>query len=128
MPRITKRTVDALKPGDRPIWDSEVKGFGVRVSKKGRKTYVVTYRPKPGGRGAPKRWYVIGVHGSPETVDSARTEAKRILGLAAAGKDPQAEEGHPHLEVRLGCLQHRRLQQRMVDGEPLASAGEGEHK
>lgn len=91
MPRLTKRVVDALKPSDKPIWDTNPKGFGVRVSPKGAKTYVVTYRPKPGGRGAPKRWYTIGMHGSPWTVESARTEARRILGLVADGKDPQAD-------------------------------------
>ena len=91
MPKITKRLVDTLKPGDRPVWDSDVKGFGVRVSSTGRKTYVVAYRPKPGGRGVNKRFYLIGAHGSPETVESARTEAKSILGKVADGEDPHLE-------------------------------------
>ena len=89
--KITKSKVDRLKPGDKPIWDTDVKGFGVRVSSTGQKTYVVAYRPKPGGRGINKRFYVIGAHGSPETVESARTEAKSILGRVADGHDPQAE-------------------------------------
>ncbi|MCZ6609464.1 MAG: Arm DNA-binding domain-containing protein, partial [Alphaproteobacteria bacterium] len=89
--KITKSKVDRLKPGDKPIWDTDVKGFGVRVSSTGQKTYVVAYRPKPGGRGINKRFYVIGAHGSPETVESARTEAKSILGRVADGQDPQAE-------------------------------------
>ncbi len=91
--KLTKRSVDALEPGDevKTTWDREIKGFGVRVTLSGRKTYVVSYRPKPGGGNAPRRWYTIGTHGSQRSVDKARTEAKRILGLVADGKDPQAE-------------------------------------
>lgn len=83
MTRITKRTVDALRPGD-IVWDDAVSGFGVRRQKKA-KTYVLKFRA--GGR---QRWYSIGRHGSPWTVDKARTEAKRLLGLVADGKDPAA--------------------------------------
>ncbi|MQA65045.1 MAG: tyrosine-type recombinase/integrase [Alphaproteobacteria bacterium] len=95
MPRITKKAVDALKANSSPLWDDQLKGFGVRVSGTGkslRKNYVVVYRPFPGGRTAPKRWYGIGPHGSPWTADTARTEAKRILGLVADGDDPARDK------------------------------------
>lgn len=48
--KLTKRTVDALplKTSDYFEWDSELRGFGVRVSPKGAKTLVVQYRA--GGR------------------------------------------------------------------------------
>ena len=36
------------------------------------------------------RWYTIGWHGSPWTVDNARAEARRVLGDLARGIDPQA--------------------------------------
>ena len=41
--KISKRTVDALKPaGDRfTAWDTEVPGFGVRVAPSGGRTYVL---------------------------------------------------------------------------------------
>jgi hypothetical protein len=42
MPKITKRTVDALTPGDL-IWDNGVLGFGIRCQRKA-KTYVLKYR------------------------------------------------------------------------------------
>src|SRR5437763_5378747 len=91
--KITKRAVDALKPGangaEAVLWDSEVKGFGVRVQRGGSKSYIVHYRAGS-GRGAPLRKVTIGKHGSPWTPDSARGEAKRLLGLVATGADPAA--------------------------------------
>lgn len=84
--RLTKRTVDALRPGA-TAWDGGdggVKGFGVRRQRRDR-VYMLKYRIA--GR---QRWYVIGSHGSPWTVESARKEAKRLLGQVAKSKDPAA--------------------------------------
>ncbi len=43
MPKLTKRTVDSLKPGEADyfVWDAEIIGFGVRVMPSGAKTYQV---------------------------------------------------------------------------------------
>lgn len=79
--KITKTLVDALTP-DELAWDAEVKGFGIRCQRRDR-VYVLKYRVS--GR---QRWYTIGKHGSPWTPDTARREAKRILGLVAEGRDP----------------------------------------
>lgn len=88
--KITKRTVDALvaAPGAEVVlWDSVVKGFGVRVRGGAAKTYVLRYRLGT-GRGAPIRNYTIGQHGSPWTPEKAREEAERVLGLVKNGADP----------------------------------------
>jgi integrase len=89
--KITKRSVDALKPGadvaELVLWDSELKGFGVRVQRGDAKSYLLHYRVGA-GRGAPLRKLTIGRHGSPWTAEMARAEAKRLLGLVAQGKDP----------------------------------------
>lgn len=92
--KITKKAVDAAVCGDGRLYlfDTDVKGFGLQVTAAGAKTYFVQYRAGLGGRSAPKRRYTIGPHGSPWTPDTAREEAKRILGLAAAGQDPAAEK------------------------------------
>ncbi|MFO1127731.1 MAG: integrase arm-type DNA-binding domain-containing protein [Rhodospirillales bacterium] len=89
---ITKRAVDAAKPGasEYSLWDSEVKGFGVRVRRSGVKVYVVQYRAGK-GRGNPVKRYTIGKHGAPWTPDMAREEAKRVLGEVAAGHDPASD-------------------------------------
>ncbi len=84
--RLTKRTVDALKPGE-TAWDGGdggVKGFGARRQRRDR-VYMLKYRIA--GR---QRWYVIGRHGSPWTVESARKEALRLLGQVAERSDPAA--------------------------------------
>lgn len=81
MAKITKRIVDSLKPGN-IAWDGEVSGFGVRCQRKA-KVYIV----KTAISGRP-RWFTIGKHGSPWTVEKARTKAKSIIGDIADGKDP----------------------------------------
>ncbi len=81
--RITKRIVDALKPGE-VVWDDGVAGFGCRCQKA---TKVFILKTRVGGR---QRWLTIGRYGSPWTVDTARAEAKRLLGEVAAKKDPAA--------------------------------------
>ncbi len=51
--QITRRTVDAIKTTGKEftVWDGKLTGFGVRVSAKGAKSYVVAYRAGA-GRGA----------------------------------------------------------------------------
>ena len=85
--RISKRSVDALKPGERDVylWDRELPGFGLKVTPASGRTYLVQYRVA--GRKGRTRRVTIGRHG-PLTPEQARQEAKRILGEVAAGQDP----------------------------------------
>ena len=91
--KITKTVVDSsgAEAADRFIWDSILKGFGLKISKGGRKTYVCQYRTA-GGRSSDTRRLTIGPHGSPWTVETARSEAKKLLGRAANGEDPAQEK------------------------------------
>lgn len=93
--KITKTSVDALAPTDKgeeqTLWDTELKGFGVRVRPGGVKTYVLHYRAGT-GRGAELRKFTIGRHGSPWTPEKARREADRLLGLVKTGHDPAADK------------------------------------
>lgn len=68
------------------IWDEKVPGFGVRITSNGARSYTVIYWH--GGR---KRRYTIGDAKLMKLAD-ARKIAKRIIGRAADGKDPQAEK------------------------------------
>ncbi|MBT4432615.1 MAG: DUF4102 domain-containing protein, partial [Nitrospinaceae bacterium] len=45
--KITKKRVDRLKPpstGNKVYWDEDLRGFGLRVTAKGAKSYVLNYR------------------------------------------------------------------------------------
>ena len=86
--RITKTVVDGLAAGgkDRFVWDDELRGFGLRVTGSGAKSYVLQYRM--GGREASSRRYTIGKHGSPWTPQTARKEAERLMILVRQGTDP----------------------------------------
>ena len=100
--KITKRVVDAAKPGskDAMFWDPELKGFGLKVTPKGKKVYLVQYRVKSSGR---LRKYTIGTHGSPWTPDGARDEAKSILGMVADGDDPADKKADAGVTIRTLC-------------------------
>ncbi len=86
--KITKRTVDAAKPGATRyvIWDSEVSGFGLRVGTSGRKVYLLKYRIG-GGRKGTRREPVIGKHGD-LTPDQARQIALEWMAEVRRGGDP----------------------------------------
>ena len=86
--KITKRTVEALRPADRDafLWDSDCKGFGVKVTPAGKVVYLLQYRL--GGRGSPTRRYTIGAHDSPWTPAAAGEEARRLMTLVSQGIDP----------------------------------------
>ena len=86
---LTKRTVDALKPEDKPwiAWDDKLTGFGVRVHPSGAKSFVVNYRAGNGGRKAPNKRVVVGRVGR-VTPDQARRLAQELLGRVAVGDDP----------------------------------------
>ena len=90
---ITKSTVDdaPLPPkGSRiMIWDTEIKGFGLRITPNGIKTYLLRYRM--GGRDTPVRTITIGQHGSPWNPKLARRRAVELLTLVRSGRDPVAE-------------------------------------
>ena len=86
---LNKRSVEALKPGDKPFiaWDDRLTGFGVRVQPSGVRSYLVNYRAEGGGRRAANRRLVIGRHGR-VTAEQARRIAHETLGKVAAGEDP----------------------------------------
>lgn len=92
MPKITKTLVDTSKPAEAEyvVWDEEIKGFGLRVSKSGVKTYILKYRVGGGRRGA-QRKATIGRHGQ-ITPDQARDTAKTWAAQVALGGDPAGEK------------------------------------
>jgi integrase len=89
--KLTKRTVDAAtKPGT--VWDGELPGFGLRITPRGVKSYVLKYRMHNR-----QCWYTLGQHGHPKagggtwTPQTARDEAVSLLGRVKDGVDPAGE-------------------------------------
>ena len=89
--RIGFRQIRALASGQ-TIWDSSLPGFGARRQKSTAVSYVLFYRTSEGRQ----RWYTIGRHGVPWTPDTAREEAKRLLGDVARKHDPADEKRAKH--------------------------------
>ena len=93
MPRIklTKSTIDALPtpPSDQVYWDATLPGFGVKVTPKGRKVFIVLYRT--GGAESKLRKYTIGPYGR-ITLHQARLAAQKVFAAKVEGRDPAGEK------------------------------------
>lgn len=106
--KITAAVVDGLAAGT-SAWDAEVRGFGVRRQ---RRDAVYLVKARANGR---QVLLTIGAHGAigpggkkwgPE---AARTEAKRLLGLIAAGQDPATERDERKQAPTLAAFAERYL-------------------
>ncbi len=84
MPKLTKRRVESFEVRAKSYfeWDSEIKGFGIRIMSSGTKTYQVQYRK--GGR---TRRASIGRHGN-ITAEQARNRAREVMGELSKGENP----------------------------------------
>ena len=120
MPRLTKRTVEAVRPGPKDIfiWDSTLPGFGVRVLPSGRRSYVIQYRAK--GR---TRRMTLGSHGV-LTPEIARRLAISHLAEVNAGGDPSAARQADSRQPTVAELASRYMDQhaRVKKKESSASA------
>ncbi len=102
MARLTKKAVDALEAPTTEqafLWDGELKGFGVRVTRNGIKTFIVQYRNASGK----SRRINLGRYGV-MTVENARDEAKIKLGAVAAGSDPAEISEEPQKRIAVADL------------------------
>ena len=95
MPNITKRYIDAARyKGDGESrderWDDGLPGFGLRISPKGLKSFILFYRVG-GKRGAVQRLIKLGTYGRDMTPDEARRKAGRWLNAARDGQDPYGD-------------------------------------
>lgn len=102
--KITKRLVDALRPpgpddttGYTMVWDSELHGFGVCVTRRGTKSFVANYYAP--GLHRVRRRVTLGQYG-PMTVEDARTGAAALLARVAQGQDPALERGESRRAAR----------------------------
>jgi integrase len=103
--RITKRLVDSLISNHRRyvVYDTEVKGFGVRVATSGMATYIVEYRPDGGGRNVIKKRMSLGRVGE-ITPEQARKIARDRLSEVRHGHDPLADRQTKRRELTISGL------------------------
>lgn len=88
--KITKRAVESVPlPATNKrayLWDDTLKGFGVMVTDRGARSYLIQYRLD--GRASPTRRVTIGKHGSPWTAEMARDRAAELLEQVRRKVDP----------------------------------------
>ncbi len=89
-PLVKTITLDELAGGtektrDQVLWDSEVTGFGVRITRSGAKSYIFKYRLGHGRSATTKKLRIGGIDLS---LDRARSIAKEWRATVADGKDP----------------------------------------
>ena len=93
MPRLklTKSSIDVLPTPSSDViyWDAAFPGFGLKVTPKGRKVFVVLYRT--GGAGSKLRKYTIGPYGR-VTLHQARVAAQKVFAAKLEGRDLAAEK------------------------------------
>src|SRR3984885_8433146 len=93
MPRVklTKSVIDDLPTPAKDVvyWDAGCPGFGVKVTPRGRKVFVVLYRT--GGAGSKLRKYTIGPYGC-VTLHQARVAAQKVFAAKLEGRDLAAKK------------------------------------
>ena len=115
--KVTKATVDRLGPNSL-IWDHALVGFGARRQLR-HVHYLLRYRLN-----GKQRFITIGRHGA-WTPDTARTEARRLLGLVASRIDPANERVRP--AETFGAEVDRYLQRKRSSMKPRSFEGVERH-
>jgi integrase len=103
--KLSKRTIDAAKPSEARyvLWDTELKGFGVRVESSGLKSFLVRYRHL--GR---RRFLSLGRFGE-ITPEQARLLAQKALSKVREGADPADERSRDREAITVKKLVERFL-------------------
>jgi integrase len=99
--KLTQAAVEKLKApeeGRKEYWDSQLPGFGIRISDSGRKTWVALYRV--GGKLVRE---TIGTATVIPNVADARERARQSMQKAQAGHNPVAEKRERERVAALGA-------------------------
>lgn len=85
--KLTVRNIDAIKPGsqDQLFWDDDVKGFGFKVTPRGKRTFLFHYRTIDRVQRKPK----IGDYPTMKP-EKARSIAKEWDNIVRTGGDPSS--------------------------------------
>jgi len=122
--KLSKRTVDALKPTDKSFiaYDTSLKGFGVRVLPSGAKSWVIEYRPGGGGRKVGKRRFKLGNVGD-LTPDEARKAAQTLLSKVRLGGDPAHDRSAARRQITVAALAEEFIEEHAGAKRKASTAG-----
>ena len=111
--KVSKSTVNSLEPGDRDkfLWDEDLRGFGVKITPRGRIVYLAQYRI--GGRNSPTRRVTIAEHGKLTPME-ARIEARKILGKASIKEDVAEARSALRKQITVAELADRYLDEHVA--------------
>jgi len=113
---IAVKKLAAPKEGSYVRYDTEIRGFGVRVTERGTKTFILNYS----FNGAERR-YIIGFYPAEHSVQSARAKAGKLRTMIREGKDP-IEQREIEEQQKLSQRTVRELSQAYLDS--VIQAGE----
>lgn len=121
--KLTKRLVEAVEPTQRDqfVWDTELPGFGAKVTPKGRRTYLLQY-----SRRNRTRRLTIGRHGIDLTLDQARREAHRLRSEVALGGDPAEKRREEADQPTLAALAERYMEEHALPKKKATSVEQDE--
>ncbi len=123
MPKLTERLISRLMcpPGKKDCWafDSVTRGYAVRVTQARSKVLYAVWT----GAGRTKRRVKLGLWGV-LTVEAGRRQAMRVLGEAAAGRDPVAETKAKAEDARHTRIEAAFTVERLISDWAKARAGD----
>lgn len=103
--KLTIRTVESVQPAEKDVilWDTELAGFGCKITPQGRRAYFLYYRTRDHRQRRP----TIGVHGAMKP-EKAREIALQWAAEVAAGGDPAATRaaGREAPTVKVVCQRY----------------------
>ncbi|MEW9614916.1 tyrosine-type recombinase/integrase [Shinella sp. S4-D37] len=89
--KLTRKAVAAIEAAAKATtyYDTDVKGFGLKVMPSGARSWILEYRPGVGGRSVSKKRIKIGTPAT-HSPEEARDEAAKTLARVTLGADPAA--------------------------------------
>ena len=131
--KLTKRSVEAIEPGERDVivWDTDIPGFGVKVTPRtqkltpqgpratgGARIYVLQY-----SRRDRDRRLTLGRHGDGGfTAEQARAKAEKLRGIIRSGGDPAAERDRERAIPTMQGLAERYMAEHAIPKKKPRSA------
>lgn len=111
------KELEAPERGNRITYDTDIKGFGLRVTAAGARSFILNYRNETGR----ERRYTIGTY--PDwTVLAARTEAKELKKRIDRGEDPMGARHEARTALTVRDLTDRYAELHMPKKRPSSQA------